>query len=152
MKKRSKVLRGLAGTLAALMCIMIGATSIAQSLKTYVNMFLGTSSVEVIQGEGGGDGIYFKSEFNSVTELVAARDAINEQVVEEGAVLLKNANSALPLAAAPKVTLLGMGSHQSMYDIFTGAAGIGNDAQIVSYETAPMRPLLPSGAWNSTLL
>lgn len=139
MKKKTtgNALRGTAGALAALMCVSVGTTGIAQSLKTYVNQALGTSSVRTIQdGDGSEDTTYFESEFSSVSELVAARDAINEQVVEEGAVLLKNENDALPLAASPKVTLLGMGSHQAMYDISSGAAAIANDEQIVTYETA----------------
>lgn len=136
-KSNRMILRGLAGTMAALTCVMAGSTVVAESLKTYVNGFLGTSSVKMTQTETEANNTtYFESEFSSVTELVAARDAMNEQVVEEGVVLLKNNDQALPLQASPNVTLLGMGSHQSMYDISSGAAAIGNDEQIVTYEEA----------------
>lgn len=136
-KKYGKAIRGMAGTMAVLMCVTTAASAVTQSLKTYVNGFFGTSSVKMIAAdEGLEDVIYYESEFDSVSELVAARDAINEQVVEEGAVLLKNLGQALPLKKASKVTLLGMGSHQAMYGMCAGAAAIGNKEQIVTFETA----------------
>ena len=131
------VMRGLAGTMAVLTCVTVTGTVVAESLKTYVNGFLGTSSVRMTHADNASeDTTYFESEFSSVSDLVAARDEMNEKVVEEGVVLLKNQDNALPLQASPKVTLLGMASHQPMYDICSGAAAIGNRDQIVSYETA----------------
>ncbi len=133
---KQAVFRGLAGLMAVLLVLMIGATQIAGSLSFYVNDFLGVSTTRVVANGEDSDAIYFTSEFSSVTELVETRDALNEQVVEEGAVLLKDENDSLPLSEGANVTLLGMGSHQSMYDMCTGAAALGNREQIVTYETA----------------
>jgi beta-glucosidase len=133
--KGSKALRGFANTALALACVMTCGTIIANQLASYVNQALGTSSVKIISNTDA-DTTYYKSEFNSVTELVKAREEMNAKVASEGAALLRNENSALPLASGAKVTLLGMASHQPMYDIGQGAAAIGNDDQIVSYETA----------------
>ena len=116
--------------------VLTADTVMATSLGTYVNQALGTSSVKAVTTGEVADTTYYKSEFNSVTELVEAREKMNEQVVEEGAALLCNENKALPLASNSKITLLGMASHQPMYDIAQGAAGIGNDEQIVSFEDA----------------
>lgn len=134
-KSRSKLWRGLSNTSIGLLTIMVSGTVVANSLSPYVNGALGTSNVQAITNSET-DSTYYKSEFNSVTELVQAREDINAQVASEGAALLKNDNNALPLASGKKVTLLGMASHQPMYDIGQGAAAIGNDSQIVSYETA----------------
>lgn len=135
-KKHDKLYRGLSNTFMAATAIMIAATLLATNLGTYVNQALGTSSVKAVSTGEDTDTVYYTSEFSSVTELVEAREAINEQVAEEGAALLRNENNALPLASDSKITLLGMASHQPMYDIAQGAAAIGNDDQIVSFEEA----------------
>lgn len=135
-KSKKQVYRGLSNTFMAATAVLTAGTVMATSLGTYVNQALGTSSVKAVTTGEVTDTTYYKSEFNSVTELVEAREKMNEQVVEEGAALLRNENKALPLAANSKITLLGMGSHQAMYDIGQGAAGIGNRDQIVTFEDA----------------
>ena len=56
------------------------------------------------------DSIYYKTQFNSVAEVIANGEELCEEVVAEGAVLLKNDDGALPLSKGGKVTLYGAGS------------------------------------------
>ena len=56
------------------------------------------------------DSIYYKTQFNSVAEVIANGEELCEEVVAEGAVLLINDDGALPLSKGGKVTLYGAGS------------------------------------------
>lgn len=58
---------------------------------------------------------YYKSKFNSIKELFAAGEALNEKINNEGIVLLDNKNNALPLKKEEKkVTVFGYaGAHAS---------------------------------------
>lgn len=53
---------------------------------------------------------YFKSDYKDDDELLNEDAKIAERLTEEGSVLLKNQNSALPLSKTAKVTLLGHSS------------------------------------------
>ena len=63
--------------------------------------------------------VYYESDFSSVEELEAHDKEIAEQLTGEGAVLLKNDNNTLPLAAGSKVSTL---SHSSV-DVVTCGTG-----------------------------
>ena len=103
--------RGLAVLLASLFVLSMNATSIAQANASKVNSFLGTSSYKVEKtGESGGDGIYFKSEFGSLKEVIDAKETLAVEISQEGTVLFKN-DGTLPLDASDgKVTIWGLNS------------------------------------------
>ncbi|MDR2751542.1 MAG: glycoside hydrolase family 3 C-terminal domain-containing protein, partial [Clostridiales bacterium] len=69
---------------------------------------------------GGIEGTYYKS-FDSKDEARANAEAVNEAICEEGFVLLKNQNGALPLAAGAKISVFGKNSAR----IVTGGSGSG---------------------------
>ena len=106
---KKNVWRGLAFLFAAL--IFLGSTA-GQALETNRNVvddFLGTKSYVVETDTESGE-LYstFTADYADTAELVAAHEAMGEQLMEEGGVLLKN-NGGLPLASdARKVTLLGI--------------------------------------------
>lgn len=109
-----KVWRGLTAVTASLLALTIGGTTIANANGSWVNTFLGTTNYKTVEkGDGEQtDTTYFDSEFSSLEELVAAKEELAEQISEEGSVLLKNNNSALPLNKENEtVTLWGMNSH-----------------------------------------
>lgn len=111
---RSGLWRGLTSVAASLCAIAVAGTVIAQGNGATINVWLGTSNyrTETIADEDTGDGIYFDSEFDSVADLVDSKSELAEQISEEGSVLLKNDDAALPLdATSETVTLWGMNSH-----------------------------------------
>lgn len=146
---KMKLWRGLSGVLAALFTLSLGLTVIAGANATTINTrLLGTSNnYEIVQLESDDvDSYYFKSEFASVADLVAAKVAVARQISAEGSVLLKN-NGALPLnKTSDKVTLWGLnttvpqlggqigssvsvgeGTTQVIYDYVTAMREVGFD-------------------------
>lgn len=117
MKKETKstnLWRGLSAVTASVLAISIGGLSIVNVNAAFLNTRLGTSNYKMVdKGEGGQtDSIYFESEFTGLDQMVAAADALAEQISEEGSVLFKNNGSALPLdKTTEQVTLWGMNSH-----------------------------------------
>lgn len=88
-----------------------------------VAVFYGTA-LELFFGEVGGErtaSLNYTSQFNSVDELRDAQEEFARTVVGEGAVLMKNENSALPLAQGAAVTLLGS---QTWYNTGTGSGAV----------------------------
>lgn len=91
--------------LAVLVGLLTVGGAIANANASAINSFLGVSTQKIIKK---GDTVpvnYYDTEYDSVAELRAASEAINEQTVAEGMVLLKNENNALPLSSGESVTL-----------------------------------------------
>lgn len=82
-----------------------------------VNIALKTSTHKTVGKDDSA--VYYESDFSSVEELEAHDKEIAEQLTGEGAVLLKNDNNTLPLAAGSKVSTL---SHSSV-DVVTCGTG-----------------------------
>lgn len=106
--------RGLTAVFAILLIICIVGTQVALDNEGAINSALGTTSSRIITSEDDDtDTEYYKSEFGerNATNLAKLKEALVEQGVqemEEGAVLIKNDNNALPLASDERsVTLFG---------------------------------------------
>ena len=107
-----------------LFIVSIVGNIITSNFESVINIALNTESSKVISDPNDTtDTNYFKSAYNSVEETKAADRAVAERLTEEGSVLLKNANNALPLASNANVTLFG---HSSVNTIVcgTGSADI----------------------------
>ena len=89
--------------------------------KGAINSFLG---LETSVSEGGEGGMYYETQFENMAQVKAATKEIIEETMEEGVVLLKNDNSALPLAKGDAVNLYGFASY---YTVITGqGSGVGD--------------------------
>ena len=90
--------------------------------KGAINSFLG---INTSVGSGSADGaMYYETKFKNMAEVKAASKEIIEETMEEGAVLLKNENNALPLAKGDTVNLYGFASY---YTVITGqGSGVGD--------------------------
>ena len=53
---------------------------------------------------------YYKADYKNKQEVLAAANALNEDIVEEGITLLKNDGNSLPLAVGSKITVFGKNS------------------------------------------
>lgn len=123
MSNMSRFTRGATQLLAVLTTLSVGVTAIAGEWSSKVNDYLGTQSYTFVStAEGEQDTTYFKSDYDTAEELIEAREALIRQTVGEGAVLLKNENSALPLAQGSKITLLGTSSVHPCYSSSSGGA------------------------------
>ena len=112
---KKKVWQGLSAVTASLLSLCICITTVANNYSGKINATLGTSNykIEKMEGEEEADGDYYKSEFDSLEELVKAKEALAEEIGSEGAVLLKNENAALPIAKeSENVTVWGLNSLQ----------------------------------------
>ena len=113
--------KGLAIFMAILMVIMIPATIVVSMFDNTIALLLpGNSFWELVNADP--DANYFKGDYKSEAERLAAGNELCYQLEAEGAVLLKNDNNALPLAQGAKVSTLSVNS----VDLTYGGTGSGN--------------------------
>ena len=113
MKKGLKNLyKGIVVSFATLTGIALTGTIIANENASIINSQFGFSSTKYVESDSAKDvdSDYFKSKYSHLTEVVEAGKKVVAEVEEEGAVLLKNENNALPLKNAAKVSLVGVSS------------------------------------------
>ena len=116
--KHSTLWRGLSSVTGALTALLFGATAVVNTNADFINTHLGTSNYIVVDNSNGEDidSTYFKSDYEKLSDLVDAKLEMAELIAEEGTVLLKNDNAALPLdISSEKVTLWGMNSSNATY-------------------------------------
>ncbi len=117
--KRKYLHRGLAILCFSLLLITIGVARIAESWSTTIDERLGTQSSIIVSQETDSSDPYaaydFLADYDNTTDLVEANKEMAILLQEEGSVLLKYTQNALPIAAGSKVTLFGMRSYYSVY-------------------------------------
>ena len=134
--KQSLIQRILAVIFTLIFGISVLANTIAMENVTMVNSALGVTPfrVEIDPEAAQEDSEYFKSDFDNLADLIKAGADMTEEVMSEGAVLLKNENEALPLASGDKVTVFGVTSYDPIY----GGTGSGSvdTSKATSFYTA----------------
>ncbi len=133
------ILTGSFTALAAVFGVAFGVTSIYDDVinKSFGLEDKANKQIEVADSSKI-DSKYFKSDYDSEADLKKADMEIAEQLTEEGSVLLKNENEALPLSKTSKVTILGHSSC-NMLVCGTGSADISADGAPTLYETLEKR-------------
>ncbi|MCD8022596.1 MAG: glycoside hydrolase family 3 C-terminal domain-containing protein [Lachnospiraceae bacterium] len=116
---------------AILLCLVYFANVLAGEYSGQVNAFLGTSTTKTVSKDGSDTSDteytrYYESVYSSVAELKEAGLAKAQEVEAEGAVLLKNDNDVLPLAAGTDVSLLGATAISPVYG-GTGSGAVSAD-------------------------
>jgi beta-glucosidase len=109
MRVKKNLMRGGAYLMASLIFVGMTARTALETNRNVVDGFLGTKSYYVETDTSSGE-LYttFTADYTNTSDLVAAHETMGEQLMEEGAVLLKN-NGALPLGDSKRnVTLLGI--------------------------------------------
>lgn len=142
MGKRKNLWRGLTTCTASLLTISMAAGPLVDSYRTDIDKFLGTKSSAMVTDNTGDEDLYtYDSDYSSTTELLDSIEDLGERMSEEGTVLLKNENAALPLTKeeTQKVSLLGFSSY---YPVQGGDMGSslnvnqGTDADTVDFVQA----------------
>ena len=89
--------------------IIYGLTSVGSNIALAnagaITAFLGQTTQLVLDDGSGEVVIQNFSDYSSIAELQEQANRVTASVTEEGAVLLKNKNNALPLSAGAKVNL-----------------------------------------------
>ncbi len=125
MKKIPSLLQRILITVMALMLGLSSVgTQIAWANAQVINSYLGAKSFDVIEDPASADldTEYFKSDYSNLGDLISAGAKMTEEVMVEGAVLLKNDNDALPLSRGDKVSVFGTASADPVY----GGSGSGS--------------------------
>lgn len=114
-KKGVIVWGSVGGTLAVILLVatILCFTALEQLLFSLIGRPQAVSSAS--------ENVAFESDFDSKEEALAAANELNERVNEEGIVLLKNENGALPLKSGAKVNVFGKSSVNLVY----GGSGSG---------------------------
>ena len=141
MKTRTKqrVWRGLASITASATVLALVGTGMVNSFRTDIDKFLGTSSTRLVtDADEMGELYTYTSDYTSTKDLVTAIADVGERISEEGTVLLKNENNALPLTKdeTQKVSLLGFSSYYPVMGGDMGStltANSGTDADTVDF-------------------
>ena len=99
---------GNAAVSAGLLGITAAANVGTNMFRSLLDHYLGgrPSTVEHVEGSESWDTAYYDAQYRGRTQATAAANEIVDEILGEGAVLLKN-NGALPLAAGTEVSLLG---------------------------------------------
>ena len=126
--KFKRICRGLTTLFTAIFAIVLGLSCLAFEAEADVNQIMGTSSYKTVTTDDGEetDSEYYKKTTSSIDEFMEAKLEIIETVTDEGTVLLKNEEGALPLDGNESVTLFGKASYNPVYGGSAGNAAIGN--------------------------
>ena len=137
-RRRAGLWRGLTAVMACLLALIIGASAIAKANASFINGRLGITNYKIVDKADGEkpDAIYYKSEFGSLQDVIAAKNALAEEIASEGTVLFKNLNSTLPLdTGAETVTLWGLNSvNPTLGGKIGSSVSISADAGQVQYD------------------
>ena len=141
MSRKRNIWRGLTTLTASLLTVSVAAGPVVDSYRTDIDKFLGTKSSAMVTDSTDEDLYTYKSDYSSTTELLDSIEELGERMSEEGTVLLKNENNALPLTKdeTQKLSLLGFSSY---YPVQGGDMGSslteneGTDADTVDFVEA----------------
>ena len=141
MSRKRNLWRGMTTLTASLLTVSVAAGPVVDSYRTDIDKFLGTKSSAMVTDSTDEDLYTYKSDYSSTTELLESIEDLGERMSEEGTVLLKNENDALPLTKdeTQKLSLLGFSSY---YPVQGGDMGSslneneGTDADTVDFVEA----------------
>ena len=133
----SKLWRGLTAVVGVLFAVVLFMAALCNKWSGQINVALGTLPptlpVTADTAYYGGD---YSLDDAGYAQMVADSDASEIATMQEGAVLVKNANNALPLAADERrVTLFGGSVADPIYRGNSGGAQL-NASRVVSLEKA----------------
>jgi len=129
--KKNKLWTGLASVFSFLLCFAIIGTNCAMSYAGTINGALGITTSKLVStgDEEAADTEYYKSEYGELNgenlkKLIADTHEQTVTEEEEGAVLLKNDNNALPLSSDKlSVTLFGHATAQPLFRNSSAGSG-----------------------------
>lgn len=122
-KKLSNVMRGVSSVTASVLALSLLGTGVADTYRTNLDDVLGTKSYVTSSDK---DSARFKTDYSTIEEMLAAARDIAVREGEEGTVVMKNDNGALPLPAGADVALFGLAAY-APYPYASGDFKAGNE-------------------------
>lgn len=122
-KKCTQFFKGLTAVMSSILVLSVGGAGIADSFRTRLDDVLGTNSYKTVTDE---DAARFKSDYSTIEEMAAAAKALAIKEGEEGTVIMKNDNNALPLDPNGTVALFGLAAY-APYPYASGDLKAGNE-------------------------
>src|SRR5690625_3746275 len=126
MKKSNRIWRGFVALFSVLLLLSTSMTSLLISWSGQVNVFLDVTAPTI---EADEETTYYSSDYGlsdeGLAEMLLASDKHDIQTMEEGSVLIKNANATLPLDSTEKsVTLFGRATADPVYEGNSGGPSL----------------------------
>lgn len=128
-------LKGVYAPLALLVFVGLFGESAAFANEGAINAQFGINSYHLERGNTSLNSDYFESDYGDVASLREDGEALVAEVEEEGAVLLKNENGALPLESDSSVTLFSVSSVDPAYG-GEGSSAANNPKAPLDFQTA----------------
>lgn len=100
-------------------------------LRGTINSVLG-GETRVLKKGNPEDFIRYTTNYETKDEVLAAANLLNEKIVEEGIILLKNEDNTLPLSKNSKLTVLGKNSTNLVLGGSGSSAGTGTSADAIN--------------------
>ena len=120
-----KIFRGLTIVSGFLLATSITVSSMLEKYSSQMDQVFGTKSSEIryekLSDDDQEDPWNYKSQFKTAKEAIEGYKEYSIREAEETFVLLKNQESALPLAKTSKITLMGLRSYAAIYGNSAGS-------------------------------
>lgn len=98
-------------------CSICGRYGCCFTWQNTITRYMGTTTGSVTGADGDNN---FVSDYSSIEDLLAAKRDLCIQIGEEGCVLLKNENDALPINKTDKISLFGRNSTDFVVGLSSG--------------------------------
>ena len=122
-KTFAPVMKGLTAVMAGALTLSTVGTGVVNSYRSALDWVLGTTSYVTVTDE---EAARFKSDYDTVEDMMAAARELAIREGAEGTVVMKNDNSVLPLAADKSVALFGLAAYAT-YPYAAGDLKAGNE-------------------------
>ncbi len=122
-KSFAPVMRGIAAIMACVLVLAVVGAGVADTFRTRIDDALRTQSYVTNTDP---DSARFKSDYATIDDMMAAAKALAIKEGEEGTVIMKNDNGALPLADGSSVALFGLAAY-APYPYTAGDLKAGNE-------------------------
>jgi beta-glucosidase len=114
--KKKKLWLSLGITSVALLAVSIVGECVCSYYESVISYALNLKTFDIVKGDNKDENtMYYSSAYDSEESLVAHEEELCANVMEEGAVLLKNDNNALPLVSGSNVSLFSQSSVRPVY-------------------------------------
>ena len=111
MKKTTALFRGLSAVFAFLLPLSATATNLTFQYSGIINTRMGIDTTTTITDDSAEGTIYYANDYgydeSALPAVYEDTKQVNIEIAEEGTVLLKNENSALPMAEGTRMTIFG---------------------------------------------